>query len=56
MTLYELFVSLFGEYEPIAVAVNGVTQYSTNFGYIACVSAFLIVLYCCFRILGGILK
>lgn len=54
-TLYDYFVSMFGSYEPIEVAVNGVTQYSPDYAYIGMVLAFLIVLYSSLRILGGVI-
>lgn len=56
-TLKELFISLFGIYQPVVyTASNGETVTTMDIPYIACVIAFLILLWGCIRILGNILS
>lgn len=65
-TFYDKFVQLFGEYRPIEViqqykdaagkVYSSVNLNYTNYTYIFAVLGFFLVVYCFFRILGGIIN
>lgn len=63
MSIYETFVSIFGEYVPLSVesevlvgeTVQTVTTSAVNWGYIGAVAVFVLLFYSVLRIIGGII-
>lgn len=54
-TIYDTFVSIFGEYAPIVTTDGTTTITDTNWGYIGSVVIFAILFYCSLRILGAVI-
>lgn len=49
--------TLFGIYSPVAITdLEGNIQYMTDWGYVMRCSFFLLIVFCIFRLLGGVLK
>ena len=57
-TLYDEFINIFGEYEPIIGIdpVSGSTFDCINFGYIGCVLFAIVCMYCVLRIIGSMFR
>lgn len=55
--LYDKFIEIFGEYEPIVTEVQtGVYETSINWGYVGAVAFVLVLLFGILAIIGGLLK
>lgn len=49
--------TLFGVYAPVVVTdIAGNVTYMTDWGYVARVAFFIIVVYCILKLLGGVLR
>lgn len=51
-----IWEELFGQYTPIEITnTDGIVDYMVDFGYIARVVFFIVVVYCILRMIGGVL-
>lgn len=55
-TLYEKFIEIFGEYEPVVTEfTDGSSITDTNWGYILSVVIFIVFMFCCLKVLGSMI-